>query len=141
MSWASSNEVLESLQRLRLPVFADLLQGFCLDLPDALARDAERAAPPLQACAKAVLQPEPHLQNLLFALAQVDHDFFDKVAKHRARGQLRRRGFFSSWIKSDKRGILFIADRRLDGQHFLRNLLDVPHLIHIDTHLGGDLFS
>ena len=72
-------------------MFANFFKRFCLDLTDALARDAECFAHFFKRVADAVIQAKPHLQNLLFALREIYHDLFDKIAKHRAGGELRRR--------------------------------------------------
>lgn len=84
-------QAVESFECRRFAVLADLLQRLRFDLTDALARDAERLTHFFERMADAVVQAEPHLQNLLFTLGEIDHDLSDKIAKHRTRGELGRR--------------------------------------------------
>jgi hypothetical protein len=53
-------------------------QRFLLDLPDALARDAQPVADFLQRFGPAVIQPEPHGQNPVFPRRERGQNFPDQ---------------------------------------------------------------
>src|SRR5581483_7319407 len=79
------------LQALRLRQGLELLQRVVLDLADALAGDAERAAHLLERARLLALEPEPELDHLPLALRERVERAIDVLPAQRQRGLLVRR--------------------------------------------------
>src|SRR5581483_1215202 len=102
-------------QRLRLREVLELLERVVLDLPDALTRDAERAADLLERPRRAAAEPEAQLDHLALALGQRAERVLDVLAPERElRGVERRLGRLVL-DEVAERGLLFVADRLLQG--------------------------
>src|SRR5205807_10612486 len=69
----------------------ELLQRVVLDLADALARHAERAADLLERARLLALQPEAELDHLPLALGQRLERLLDVLPAQRQRGRVERR--------------------------------------------------
>ena len=81
---------------------AELAEGFGLDLPDALARDAEVAPDLFEGAAAPVVQAEAELQDPALALAERAERALDLLAEELERRRPRRAGALRSSMKSPR---------------------------------------
>src|SRR5713226_193912 len=137
---ASSRRLLQIIpQLLRTRRVAQLAQRLRLNLPDALAGDAEALADLLQRPLVAVDQPEPELQNAPLPGGEGVEDVLDLVVEHGQRGGVGGGDRLLVLHEVAQVGVLLLADGRLQGDRVLGDLDDLAHLLRGDAHLLGDL--
>src|SRR5437660_902874 len=102
------------LQSLRLRQGLELLQRVVLDLTDALARHAERAADLLERARRYPEQPEAQLDHLTLAFGQGGQRVIDVLAPQRQRRRVERRLRRLVLDEVTELGLLFFADRLLE---------------------------
>src|SRR5438270_13627458 len=117
----------------------ELLQRVVLDLADALARHAERAADLLQRARLLALQPEPQLDHLPLPLRERRERALDAAPPQRQRGRVERRLGLLVLDEVPELGLLLFADRLLERDRQLRHAQDLAHLLGRYLELGGDL--
>src|SRR5262249_47715837 len=126
-------------ERLRLGQVLELLERVVLDLPDALAGDAERAADLLERPRRAAVEAEAELDHLTLALGQRAERHLDVLAPERElRGVERRLGGLVLHEVAE-RALLLLADRLLEADRKLRHAQDLAHLLRRHLELLGDL--
>src|SRR5215469_631705 len=130
--------ILERFAATRMAKFA---QRLCLDLPDALARDAEFLAHLFKRALVTVFQAEPQHEHLALALGEVLEHVAHLLFEHGHRCRLGRRDRVLVLDEVAEMAILFLADRRLERDRLLRDLHDLAHLVRRQRHLFGDLFN
>src|SRR5207248_10384 len=85
-------------------------------------------------------QAKAQLNDPALAQAQRRQDVLHLVAEHRLAGRLERRDSHLVLDKIAQVGILFLADRRLEGYRLLRDLLQLLDFVDRDAHAVGELF-
>src|SRR4051812_10970239 len=118
---------------------AQLAERFRLDLADALARDAELATYLFERPLAAVVQAEAKLEHAALAAGEAVEHFFDLLFEQLEGGHLGRRGRALVLDEVAEVAILFLANRRLQRDRLLRDLLNLAHLVGRDLHLAADL--
>src|SRR6266480_6518242 len=120
---------------------AELRQCLRLDLPDALASNAEGAPHLLERFRTTVDQPEAQLDHRLLALRQrVQHRLQLFLQQDETRGVHRHDGIGVLDEVAELR-VLFLADGRVQRHRLLRHLLDLAHLVGADPHNLADLLG
>src|SRR5438876_633876 len=118
---------------------AQLAQRFRLDLPDALSRDVELAADLFERARAAVFETEAQLKHAPFATGEAFEHALDLLLEELvARGVARGEGLVVG-DEVPEVAVLFLADRRLERDRFLRDLHDLADLVRGDEHSLGDL--
>src|SRR5690242_12134827 len=118
-----------------------LPQGLRLDLPDALARDVERAADLLEGVLGAVADAEAHLEDLLLAGRQRLQHPARLILEVRHQDRLDRREDLPVLDEVAQMRILLLADRSLERDGLLRDLHDLADLRDGHVHPLRDLLG
>src|SRR5690242_17007773 len=118
-----------------------LPQGLRLDLPDALARDVERAADLLEGVLGAVADAEAHLEDLLLAGRQGLQHPARLILEVRHQDRLDRREDLPVLDEVAQMRILLLADRSLERDGLLRDLHDLADLRDGHVHPLRDLLG
>src|SRR3990172_1025814 len=131
-------ETLELFAPARMAKFSE---GLCLYLTDALARHVEFLPHLFQGVVGMLPDAEPPAKHFFLAVRQgVQHpaDLLVQVFPYR-----RVEGGRDLLVldKIAEVAVLFLADRRFEGDRLLGDLHDLAHLLHGQAHGGGDLFG
>src|SRR5439155_4177442 len=89
---------------------AKLFQRLILDLPDALAGDAERAADLVERARCLAVQPEAHLEHAAFALAEHLEGAGERLVPQRQRRLLVGKGLRLGLDEVPELRLLVVAD-------------------------------
>src|SRR6266480_3493360 len=119
----------------------ELRQRLRLDLPDALASNAERASHVLERARTTVDQPEPQLDHLLLALRQRVQDRLELFLQQDETGRVGRHDGIRVFDEVAEVRILLLADRRMQRHRLLRQLLDLTNLVGAYPHDLADLLG
>ena len=107
----------------------ELLQRVVLDLADALAGDAERAADLFERLRRAAVEAEAERDHLALAQRQrVERELDVLAAERELRGVERRLGRLVLHEVAEAR-VLLLADRLLERDRELRHAEDLAHLL------------
>src|SRR5215470_9573992 len=117
-----------------------LPQRLRLDLPDTFASHCERLADFFEGVLAAVFETEPHLDDLLFARRQRAQHLRSLVFQVDVDHRFRRRDYAAVLDEVAQVRILLFADRRFEGDRFLRDLQDLADLGDRNVHALGDFF-
>src|ERR1700678_2114775 len=117
-----------------------LAQRLRFDLPNTFAGDRKRLADFLESVLAAIIQTKPHLDNFLFARRQrLQHRrslFLQAEVDHR----IRRRHHRLVFNEIAQMRILFLADRSLQRNGFLRDFQNLADFRDRNIHALGDFF-
>src|SRR3954464_12328786 len=108
---------------------AQLAQRLGLDLPDALAGDAELAPDLLQRAEAAILQPEAELDDPALAVGQALERVADLALEELLRGQVERRGHRLVFDEVAEEGVAVLPDRGLQRHRVARHVEHLADLI------------
>ena len=117
-----------------------LPQSLRLNLPNTFARHGKRLPHFFQSVLAAVIQPKPHLDHFLFARRQRFQDGRSLFLQTEVDNRVRRRNHRLVLDEIPQMRILFLADRRLQRNRFLRDFQNLAHLRHRNIHALGDFF-
>src|SRR2546421_2379165 len=127
------------LKALCLGETFELLQRVVLDLADALAGHAERAADLLQRARLLALEPEAQLDHLPLPLGERGERVLDVAPPQRQRGRVERRLGLLVLHEVPELGLLLLADRLLERDGELRHAQDLAYLLGRHLELVRDL--
>src|SRR6187431_3194356 len=114
---------------------AQLAQRLGLDLADPLAGDVELLADLFEGPGTPVLQAEPELQDASLAAGQRVQDRLDLLLEELVRCRLGRREGPTVLDEVAEVRVLFLTDRGLERDRFLRDLDDLADLLGCDLDL------
>src|SRR5580765_8748269 len=129
----------EAPELLRARRMAQLSEGLGLDLADALAGDGEVLPDFLEGVLAAVGEPEAEAEHLLLTRRQRVQHLVGLLAQGEADHALDGRADLLVLDEVAEVAVLFLADRRLEGDGLLRDLQHLADLVHRYFHLDGDL--
>src|SRR5918995_414555 len=128
-------------QALRLGERLELLERVVLDLPDALAGDAERLPDLLERARLRSVESVAQLDHAPLPLGQRLQRELDVLAAERERGRVERRLRLLVGHEVAQGGVLLFADRLLERNRELRHAQDLANLLRVDLQLLGDLLG
>src|SRR3990172_3670658 len=131
----------ETLELFAPARMAEFPEGLCLYLTDALARHVEFLPHLFQGVVGMLPDAEPPAKHFFLAVRQGVQHPADLLMQVLSYGRIERRGHLLVLNKVTEVAVLFLADRRLEGDRFLGDLHDLAHLLHRQAHGGGDLFG
>src|SRR5579863_5337469 len=120
---------------------AQLAQGLCLDLANALASDVELLAYLFESATATIIKAEAQLQDFALALGQAVQHILHLLFEQLMAGGFRRCQSGVVFDEITKMTIFFLTDWRLQANRFLANLNDFTHLLRRDLHLLRDLLG
>src|SRR6266566_8277658 len=126
-------------EALRFRQRFELLERVVLDLADALAGDAERAADLLERARLRAREPEAELDHLAVAFGQRGQRVLDVFSAEGDRRSVERRLGLLVLNEVAELGLFLLADRLLERDWMLRHTEDVAHLRGGHLELDGDL--
>src|SRR3989442_9496691 len=118
---------------------AQLAQHLRLDLTEPLSRHVELAADLLECAGAAILETEAQLQHAPLAAGEALQHALDLLLEQLVRRRVARRERLVIGDEVAEMAVLFLADRRLERDRFLRDLHDLADLVRGDEHPLGDL--
>src|SRR5688572_24580406 len=119
-----------------MPQLAERLR---LDLADTLAGHVELAADLFERARATILETEPKLQHASLAAGETLEHGLDLLLEELVTGCVARREGLVVGNEVAEMAVLFLADRRLEGDRLLRDLHDLADFLGRDEHPLGDL--
>ena len=129
------------LQLFAAARMAQLAQRLRLNLTDTLTRYAKVLAHFLQGAAATVLQAKAQLKHTFFARGQGLQNLVQLLTQQRKASSISRRRRIMVLNKIAKMRILFLTNRRLQGNRLLRNLHNLAHSVHRGIHFLSNLLG
>src|SRR5713101_3301809 len=117
-----------------------LAQRLSLDLADALASYGKRLAYFFQGVFRAVFQAEAHLDDFFLARRQRTQHLRSLIFQVDVDHGFSRRDYGAVFDKVAQVRIFLFADRRFEGDRFLRDLQHLAHFRDWNVHALGDFF-
>ena len=110
---------------------AELAEGFCLDLADALPRDVELLPQLFQRAGPAVVEAEAERDHPLFAGRQTLEHAHQLLAEQLAARFIHRDPGFFILNEIFEVGVFFLAHRRFQADRLLCQLQQFPHPVRL----------
>ena len=119
----------------------EFVERLCLNLADPFPSHCKIPANLLESVRVAVIESEPHPDDLFLAIAQNLQDCCRGLLHVVADNDLSRRNNATVFDQITQVGILFFADGRIERNGCLRSLQNLPDLAWRESHAFGDLFG
>src|SRR5690606_20833964 len=118
---------------------AQLAKRLRLDLPDALARDAELLPDLFERAIAAILQPEAQDDDALLTLVELAQRLADLIAQQLLGGEIHRRRDRVVFDKVAQEGVSLHADRGFERHRVACGVEHLAHFFFRHIHGAGDL--